>query len=68
MRADDDSLWVDVGPNSKKKTLRIDEAAGTELCLIRMAPGDFHFAPKGTSHQSVSTTNGALILLQIPAY
>ena len=99
VRADEDALWVDAGPEAKKKTLRIDKSAGIELCLLRMAPGssvgehshpvdelvfvlegdltiddiemsvgDFHFAPKGSTHHSVSTVNGVLMLLQIPAY
>lgn len=39
VRADSDALWVDLSPTSKKKTLKIDEKNGTELCLLRMEPG-----------------------------
>lgn len=39
VRSDSDALWVDLGPDSKKKTLRIDEENGTELCLLRMQAG-----------------------------
>ena len=39
VRADNESLWVDLSPTSKKKTLRIDRENGTELCLLRMQAG-----------------------------
>lgn len=39
VRADDDALWIELGPTSKKKTLRVDKDKGTELCLLRMQAG-----------------------------
>ncbi len=33
---------------------------------VELGIGDFHFAPKGSWHDSVTTRDGALLILQIP--
>ena len=67
-------IWVDSpGQEWKDFVHPVDELVFVlegDLTIddIEMTAGDFHFAPKGSSHQSVSTVNGVLMLLQIPAY